>query len=137
MVEKCNIQQSFEQYSQFILRRYGMDVIVVFDRYSEKPSTKDHKHRHRCSTIANIASEVNIEPEKLMAYDQQTFLANEKYKQLFIKYLMGYLSKKDIQSKQSDADADTLIVATGINLTNSSPPDNAVGVVAEDTDILV
>ena len=70
-----------------------------------------------------------------VAYDRQTaFLSSESNKARFVDLLSQHLAKEGHTVKQSKGDADTLIVASGVDASSLKKP---VVVVADNTDILV
>jgi len=126
---------AFRQYSKHIFSHYGRNSFIVFDGYASTASTKDHEHRRRANGLSCVPSQVDIQLSKRIVFDQHTFLANNLNKQTFIKHLMAHLVEQGFQTRQSDSDADTLIVSTAIDL--AAKLSSSVTVVAEDTDILV
>ena len=71
----------------------------------------------------------------MTAYPKQhEFLANDRNKSQFIDLLKQRLSRDGHNVKQSEYDADTLIVKSALDLAHSG---YVTTVVADDTDILV
>jgi 5'-3' exonuclease len=118
-----------------MLTRFGESAVVVFDGYKGSLSTKDHEHRRRASKFAQVSADCDIEPSTLVAYDQETFLANCRNKCRFIDILIQFLENVNITTRLSRGDADTDVVEVTLQIAtrNVSP----VVVYAEDTDVLV
>ena len=125
----------FRQYSKHIFTQYGRNASIVFDGYASSASTKDHEHRRRANGLSCVPSQVDIQPSQRIVFDQHTFLASSVNKQSFIKHLMAHRVERGFTTKQSESDADTMIVSTALDL--AAKLSGAVTVVAEDTDILV
>ena len=119
-----------EQYSKYITSKYDK-CTVVFNSYSSGPSIKDHEHERR---KRKSAADIKL-CETMTAHPKQhEFLANDRNKSQFIDLLKQRLSRDGHNVKQSEYDADTLIVKSALDLAHSG---YVTTVVADDTDILV
>ena len=117
------------------LRRFGSDVVVVFDGYEHGPSIKDQEHQRRSAMSSAIAPCRNLTAETTRIGPQEPFLANRTNKMAFIKLLKDCLEQTGVTATQAEGDADTEIVSVAVQLaTDNTRP---VVVVAEDTDVLV
>ena len=118
-------------YLKYIAKYYAKDTIIVFDGYSGVPSTKDQEHQRRFTTTT---ATVLITSDAPVHRNQTAFLANSANKSGFINFLTTHLQMNGYAVRQSAGDADTLIVATALELAAKM---QRVIVVASDTDILV
>ena len=118
-----------KMYSDYVSRKYGR-ALVVFDGYSNGPSTKDMTHLRR---RGNPTVDVNFTTEMEVTEKKDCFLANQHNKESFISLLMLSMNDDDIQTCRAKGDADVLIVAKAIQ----SAENQATVVVGEDTDLLV
>ena len=121
-----------EGYYQFLLEKYGSNLVIVFDDYNNGPSTKDHEHERR--SAGKISPLISIHPDIVFRSVKENFLANFENKKIFIKASKVFLEDKGIQCNQAKDDADTLIVKRALE---SSVDHSIINVVAEDTDVLV
>ena len=113
-----------EQHEIFLHRKYGR-CSLVFGEY-EGPSTKDHELPRRAVTKS---ADITVLHNSMSHRNQDALPSNPKYKTQFIKLLMDVLN-----SNAHEADADTLIISTAMEIARGSQyvPD-----VAEDTDIFI
>ena len=103
--------QIFEQYSAYVIKKYGR-VIVVFDGYSTKPSTKDCAHMRRSDGTIGVTvlftSSMSLQTKK------EEFLSNKHNQQRFIALLSQRLEQAGCKIHQTRSDADVLIVQTAL-----------------------
>ena len=123
-----------EQYVTYVLKKYGHNSVIVFEGYLNGPSCKDHEHQRRAGKASKMSSDILVDDSKPVVVDQQAFLANENNKNSFIQLLRSHFASSSIETHQSDGDADTDIVYAALTL---GARNEQVGVVANDTDILV
>ena len=116
-----------EEYSTYILRKYGNHVYIVLDGY--KLLIKDHEHQRRGKTFANIA----FKPRNQVSYKQSEFLSNNNNKTALIKVLALKLRAKGHVVK-CEGDADRTIAMKRIEVAQEK---KSATVAADDTDILV
>ena len=105
--------------------------MVVFDRYDEKPSIKDHEHQRR----SRNASYIKVDLQNQISCRPKAFLKNSKNKAKFFELLSKHLANDGHDIRNSKGDANTLIVSAATQYTKKQ--DNEVVVVANDTNILV
>ena len=118
------------QYVSYLCERYGRSTIV-FDQYTQRPSTKDQEHdRRKGKTSPNVHVTLSMTAHGA----QQDFLTNEHNKNQLIVLLMEALESDGHCVKQAEDDADTLIVSSALDLAVNICP---VVVVADDIDVFV
>ena len=117
-----------EQYCTYILREYENHVHIVFDSY--KSSIKDHEHRRRRKTFANI----KFKPRNEVNCKQSEFLSNNNNKTAFIKALALKLRAKGHVVVECEGNADRTFAMKGIEVAQDRI---SVTAVADDIDILV
>lgn len=120
----CNI------YSQYVTSKYGK-AVVVFDGYSDAPSTKDCAHASRTGGCVGVA--VHCSSQLTLQIKKEEFLSNKENKQHFIDMLAQKLEETGCEVHHADGDADLLIVKKTIE---SAARQNTV-LIADDTDLLV
>lgn len=125
-----DIKSILNQYSKYILERFGI-CCVVFDGYDNGPYIKDHEHKRRSS---KKSADVTLDSNTTIIVKQEMFLKNEKNKSQLISLLSSHLTREGHDIRNSDGDADTLIVSTALEYASKG---KEVVVVASDTDILV
>ena len=112
-------------------------IVVVFDGYGVRWSTKCEEQRHRqeknrkkpCPVIQFDAStEVNV------LVDREGFLCNTKNKAALIKMLTFHLRAAKVKVVQADADSDVMLCETALDYARI--PSRRVTVIANDTDVL-
>ena len=120
-------------YVQFVLKKCkGQKCTVVFDGYSNGPTTKDAAHQMRtkhCITSKDTA----FAGDMLVTESKERFLANQQNKQRFIHHLCEFLLKEGIQAENAIGDADRLIVKTALEQARHCH----TVVIGEDTDLLI
>ena len=122
--------QVCERYVDYVKNTYGSSSIV-FDGYSDVPSTKDHEHMRRninkrgCTDVrCNALSKVTIK--------QDVFLSSSSNKAQLIQLLSTYLKRAGNDVVNCNEDADTYIVRCALEKSRSGLK---VNVVADDTDV--
>ena len=136
---RWNANSTFEelclQYVNHVKKNHGVGK-VVFDGYSDKPSTKDHEHTRRTLTRKGSAGPrhnsvlFNAATKVLMKQDK--FLLSGENKSRFIDMLSGYLTRAGNDVVQCKNDADTEIVKCALDVAKTG---RRVNVVADDTDV--
>lgn len=121
----CNL------YVDYITKKYGKGTVVVFDGYTDEPSTKDTAHLRR--TAGQTGKSVNFVGDMKLNLKKNTFLANTSNKQRFINMLSERLQANEIKTIHATGDADVLIVLTAAESALTKP----TVVIGEDTDLLV
>ena len=122
----------YSAYVTYVQKHHGTDnVVIVFDGYSDAPSTKGVEQNRRA--MKSQSTEILFTDDMPITIHQERFLTNGKNKARFIQGLTGHLELAGIQVKHAVADADTLIVRTAIELATN----NTVAVVGTDVDLLI
>ena len=98
-----------EQYSAYVIRKYDR-TIVVFDGYSDNPSTKDCAHMRRSGGTIGVT--VHFISNMALQAKKEEFLSNKHDKQRFIALLSQMLEQAGCEIHQARGDADVLIVQT-------------------------
>ena len=125
-----DMQNILNQYSKYISEKYG-NCCVVFDGYDDWPYIKDHEHKRSSNKqSANMTIDLNT----TIMVNQEMFLKNVKNKTQLILLLSSQLRREGHDIRNSDGDADTLIVSAALHY---AAKDREVVVVASETDILV
>ena len=101
---------------------------IIFDGYSNAPSTKDHEpdiNKSGCVDVqCNVSTKVNIK--------QGVFLSISSNKSHFMYMLSSYLIKSGKRLLNSDEDAETEIARYAVHVEETGRRAN---VVADDTDV--
>ena len=126
----ASYDQIFEQYTSYVTRKYGQ-AVIVFDGYSDAPSTKDCAHSRRSS--GTIGTTVHFTPTMTLQIKKDEFLSNKQNKQKFISYLSQKLEQRGCEIHHARGDADLLIVQTAL----ASAARQETILVGDDTDLLV
>ena len=84
-------------YVNWIRKRYGMNVTVVFDGYSNNPSTKDITHIRR--TKGKVGQSVLFTGEKVFRSKKDDFLLNLENKQQFLHLLADKINAIGLEAK--------------------------------------
>ena len=125
------VQEFIDSYCKFVKNQCGENAVIVFNGYSDKPSTKDitHQRRSRGKQYATIhfTSEMKVKGKK------EDFLSNLRNKKRFIDMLIFHLTENGITVVQAEGDADLLVVEEALKAVKSMD----TVVVGEDTDILI
>ncbi|KAK3878633.1 hypothetical protein Pcinc_016764 [Petrolisthes cinctipes] len=119
-----------DSYCSYVSRHYGPSVIIVFDGYTNQPSTKDGTHTRRNKTVGRNVSFTSAMPLKMK---KQEFLSNNDNKQRFINMLSECLERTGFQVHNADGDADVLIAQTAVMAAKK----HRTVLVGDDTDLLI
>lgn len=122
-----------QAYVSFIQNHFGVDTLVVFDGYDSKNSTKIAEQQRRSSKA--VCRELLFDEEMKTVTTQASFLANRANKSRLIRMIRRKFEHHRINTKQAEADADSLIATTGLTLARSES--KPVVVIGTDTDLLV
>ena len=98
-------------YTQYVTRKYGK-AIIVFDGYSDLPSTKDCVHKHRSKGC--IGAAVHFDETMNLQTKKDEFLSNVQNKQRFINCLGNRLERTGCDVHHARGDADVLVVETAV-----------------------
>ena len=121
----------YDLYVKYVTHKYGPSSVVVFDGYSDMPSTKDTAHIRRSKS--QIGNTINFSSDMTLDMKKDLFLANTQNKQRFIVSLREKFAEHKIRTLQAEGDADLLIVQTAVECAEK---DQTV-LVGEDTDLLI
>jgi len=98
-------------------------------------TVKDYEHQWHASKVNAVSPDVSLNATMPVVCKQQSFLANDNYKDKLIKLLMSSIKTCGINTIQSSGDADVDTVSTALRLASSQ--EHAIAVVAIDMDTLV
>ena len=121
----------YKAYVCYVQKHFCAGCYVIFDGYSNGPSTKGVEQERRAMEVRS--SDIEFAEDMPVAVRQECFFANEKNKARFIRALADHMEMAGIEVKQAPADADTVIVRTAIDLS----PTIDVVVVGTDVDLLI
>ena len=116
------------------VHRHFTDATVVFDGYSGETSTKEAEQKRRYGGKAEN-QEIHFELSMNVTTTREKFLANCTNKSRLIEALKVRFVSAGISVRQTEGDADLLIVATAIDLAGKQPASN-IYIVGEDIDLL-
>lgn len=119
-----------EGYIHYVQKHYGQSVVIVFDGYSNQPSTKDGTHKRR---NGKTGRKVLFFPSMTLTLKKQEFLANNENKQRFINLLGEGLELAGFQVHNAQGDADVLIAKTAV----MGALNHKTVLVGDDTDLLI
>jgi len=122
--------ETIAHYTDYVIKKYGR-ATVVFDGYSDGPSTKDATHQRR--NKGKSGRKVTFRGDMKVSIKKEEFLTNAENKERFIHLLGDGLERVQCMVSYASGDADLLIVKTTVAL---SVERDAV-LVGEDTDLLV
>ena len=105
--------------------------MVVFDGYSDAPSTKDSAHLRQ--SVGKVGVVVHFSPNMTLQTKKEEFLSNKENKQRFIAMLSKRLEQMGCEVQMARGDADVLIVQTAI----AAADKKETVLVGDDTDLLV
>ena len=117
-----------EQYNAYVIRKYGR-TIVVFDGYSDNPSTNDCAHMRRSGGTIGVT--VHFISSMALQVKKDVFLSNKHNKQRFIAFLSQRLEQAGCEIHQARGDA-VLIVYTAL----ISSANQETVLIGDDTDLL-
>ena len=121
-----------QQYVRYGASHYGSPTIV-FDGYSDGPSTKDSTQHRRSRTY--VGATVLFSGSMIFKGKKDDFLTNKENKHRFIALLRTHLECQGCRTEQALADADLLIVQTAIAASEQTTKPRIL--VGDDTDLLV
>ena len=101
---------------QYITKKYGTEALVVFDGYSDEPSTKDTAHIRR--KMGTVGKTVKFASDKTLDMKKDMFLANSSNKQRLINMMSEKMNASGIKTCQALGDADVLIITTAVRWRN-------------------
>ena len=138
-------QHICEKYVDYVVSKYGIGAITVFDGYPIRPTTKETTHltrsKNKCGTDTlnewwwwwwwrsknkcgtDTLNEwwwwcwrwVKLSLSMKVSMDKEKFLANKQNKRGFLWFLVSYMNSANLYTKQSFSDADVLIAKTAID----------------------
>ena len=111
----------------FTVDNYGK-ATVVFDGYTERPSTKDNVHQRRCPQVTNKV-DISIATQFVGKKD---CLANNVHKQALIKLTANCMQQKGYHVIHAEGDADVDIVKAAITASSYS----SSTLIGKDTELL-
>lgn len=103
----CNYERIFQEYTYYLKRKFGNNIIVVFDSYDESASTKIIERNRRSQKVS--CKEYQFRKDMILNVPQEKFLSNYKNKSRFIDHLIEELRNNAIQCYQGNGEADELI----------------------------
>lgn len=107
----------YKAYVSYVERHFHRNCYVVFDGYSDGPTTKNVEQSQRAKKVQS--TEILFTDEMPITMRQDRFLANGKNKARLINGLKVHLEQAGIIVKEAAADADTLIVQIAIELSQN------------------
>ena len=130
---KTTYSAVIDEYVDFLKRNFNSyaTVMVVFDGYEDKMSTKAQEHDRRAG---KTSATVSISPGGKVTTSRELFLSNPSNKDQLIKMLASAFKKEGFLTDQSDGDADVLIVEKGLSYAKAG---RNVVITADDTDIFI
>ena len=111
-------KETAKHYVSYVRTKYG-SCCIVFDGYDQGPSINDHEHLRR---LQKRCADIQLAESMTASVDQQTFLSNMKNKSQFITLLSHYLKADGHIVNNSTGDADTMIVASALQLLRKGTP---------------
>ena len=96
------ISETVNSYKKYVKRNYGK-ATIVFDGYSDTPSTKDHEHQRQSLKSSN-SPEVKVTMATKIHISQSSFLANDLNKMALVKILMEELRKDGCKVRKVSPD---------------------------------
>ena len=128
---KCTYKELCRIYCQYVKRKYGDQVKVVFDGYNNEPSTKNMTQLMRSTGKTSVT--VTFTDDMTITMKKDSFLSNAENKRRFIAMLRQYLADDGCDTLQAVGDADVLIAKTAV----ASAATHPTALVGDDTDLLV
>ena len=116
-----------EMHASFTVDNYGK-AIVVFNGYTERPSTKDNAHQRRCPQVTNKV-DISIATQFVGKKD---CLANNMNKQALIKLIASCMQHKGCHVIHAKGDADVDIGKAAITASSYS----STTLIRKDTELL-
>ena len=121
----------YSAYVSYVQRHYGTTSYVIFDGYGDVCSTKTVEHNRRAKRVES--AEILFTDDMPITIRQDRFLTNGRNNTRLIEGLKVQLEQAGIRVTNAEADADTMIVRTAIELSH----DKDVVVVGTDSDLLI
>ena len=121
-------------YVKYIISHYKQGrIIVVFDGYGDKQTTKSLEQRRRA--VMKSSADINLILDAQTTTSQEEFLSNAHNKSALISELTKALLSRGVEVTQPSGDADLNIALSAMAAaeTGSGP----IHVVSRDTDVLV
>ena len=119
-----------QMYVRYVTQKYGL-ATIVFDGYTDEPSTKDATQLRRTGACSSVT--IHFTGDMIIQSKKEEFLNNKINKQRFIHYLSDKLEEAGCRTDHSKQDADVLIVQTAV----ASATTKDTVLVGDDTDLLV
>lgn len=124
-----------QKYVNYIKSHYSKNTTIVFDGYPDTANTLHTKSAERIRrSKKEQGREIIFDKSMNINMLQNKFLSNDRNKKRLIQFLSAELVEAGYFVKQSEEDADVLIIKTAIELTKEN---NITIIVGEDTDLLV
>src|SRR6218665_2975989 len=120
-------------YVSYMRHHFGSNTVVVFDGYESSNSTKAAEQQRQASK--GVSRDLSFEEQMKAVSTQASFLANAASKSRLIGMIIKKFQHHRINTKQADADADSLIASTGLTLAKSEK--KPVVIIGTDSDLLV
>ena len=95
-------------------------ILLVFDGYNDKPSTKDHEHMRRRNG-KKVSPDFRTTQELVVPHNREGFLANENNKGV-LTTMMSAGIVKHLTVHQTKYHGDTVFVKTAINIVTCGCP---------------
>ena len=114
-----------EMHASFTVDNYGK-ATVVFDGYTERPSTKDNVHQRRCPQVINKV-DISIATQFVGKKD---CLANNIHKQALIKLIANCMQQKGCHINHAKGDVDIAKAAVTASSYSSTT------LIGKDTELL-
>lgn len=128
-----SISRICDIYIAYVKKHFNPNATVIFDGYGNQDTNTKTAERFRRSK-GQASPDILFEKNTIITTTQEKFLDNETNKVRLIKYVKTEFEKSGISVKESNDDADTLIVHTAVeNGTNY----NLVFIIGNDVDLLV
>ena len=123
-----------ELYVTYVIRHYNQGrIIVVFDGYCHKQTTKSIEQQRRAAVKSSV--DINLIPHAHTTTSQGEFLSNAQNKNALISELTLALISIGVEVEQATGDANRLIAISATNAADTAS--EPVAVVSRDTDVLV
>ena len=119
-----------KSYIGYVTKHYGQPV-VVFDDYSDGPSTKDCTHLRQGGGVEG--RKIRFTANMTLQLKKKEFLSNREHKQRLIALLGERLSECGCDVLYASGDADLMIVQTAVKVSTTCE----VVLAGDDTDLLV
>ena len=98
----------------YVTQNFRKNVVIVFDGYPQKPTTKDHTHKSRGQSTG-IGADVQVTATTKLAIKKDVFLNNTQSKQNIINLFSETLVKERFKTIHAPDDAGTIIARTALS----------------------